>query len=163
MKKVILGVIAVAVVATGAIIGISQVRGQKDGRSFMGMKHGRGMGIGINLRALNLTEDQNAKVKAIFDASRETMKPLMNDMRANHQKLAELNKVVFDEGATRQLANEQAAIMAKMIVERERTKSQIWAILTEEQKAKATEMRSVKRERKMGHKLEKTDAKTPQE
>lgn len=162
MKKVILGVIAAAVVATGAIIGISQVRAHKDGKSFMGMRHGRGMGMGLNLRGLNLTEEQNAKVKAIFDASRETMKPLMADMQANHKKLAELNKVVFDEGATRQIANDQAAIMAKMIVERERTKSQVWAILTEEQKAKATEMRSVKRERKMGEKLEKADANTPQ-
>jgi len=161
MKKVVLGVIAAAVVATGAIIGISQVRTYRDGKSFTGMKHGRGMGMGINLRGLNLTEEQNAKVKAIFDASRETMKPLMADMQANHKKLAELNKVVFDEGATRQLANEQAAIMAKMIVERERTKSQVWAVLTEEQKAKAEEMRVMKHERRMRHKLEKPDAPAP--
>ncbi|MBS1770985.1 MAG: Spy/CpxP family protein refolding chaperone [Acidobacteria bacterium] len=166
MKKGILGLIAVAVVATGAIIGFSQVRTAKDGKTFTGMKHGRGghgMGMGIDLRGLDLTADQQAKVKAIFEASREAMKPLMADMKANHQKLADLNKTVFDEGATRQLANEQAAIMANMIVERERAKSQVWGVLTDAQKAKASELRSVKRERRMMNKVEKTEATTPQQ
>lgn len=168
MKKAIFGLIAVAVVATGAIIGISQVRTAKDGKTFTGMKHGRGgngmgMGWGLNLRGLDLTEDQQAKVKAIFDASREAMKPLMADMKANRQKFADLNKNVFDEGATRQLANEQAAIMANMIVERERAKSQVWAVLTDAQKAKATELRSVKHERRMMKKVEKTEEATPKQ
>lgn len=99
MKKAIFGLIAVAVVATGAIIGISQVRTAKDGKTFTGMKHGRGgngmgmgMGWGLNLRGLDLTEDQQAKVKAIFDASREAMKPLMADMKANRQKFADLRR-----------------------------------------------------------------------
>jgi len=168
MKKAIFGLIAVAVVATGAIIGISQVRTAKDGKTFTGMKHGRGgngmgMGWGLNLRGLDLTEDQQAKVKAIFDASREAMKPLMADMKANRQKFADLNKNVFDEGSTRQLANEQAAIMANMIVERERAKFQVWAVLTDAQKAKATELRSVKHERRMMKKVEKTEEATPKQ
>ncbi|KXK04755.1 MAG: P pilus assembly/Cpx signaling pathway, periplasmic inhibitor/zinc-resistance associated protein [Acidobacteria bacterium OLB17] len=162
MKKVTLAILAVAVLSVGAIIGISQVRGDKEGRHNGEMRHGlRGRGIGLNLRALDLTEDQKAKVKAIFDASRETMKPLMAEMAASHKKLAELNKVVFDEGATRQAANEQAAIMAKIIVERARTRSQVMAILTDEQKAKAAEFRTMRRERKMMRKAEKADAATP--
>ncbi|MBX3283200.1 MAG: Spy/CpxP family protein refolding chaperone [Acidobacteria bacterium] len=168
MKKAILGIIAVAVVATGAIIGFSQVRVQKDGDPSPGMRHGRGghrmgMGMGIDLRGLDLTEDQKAKVKAIFEANRESMKPMMADMKANRQKFADLNKNVFDEGATTQLANEQASIMAKMIVERERVKSQVWAILTDAQKAKATEMRSVRHERKVMRKVEEANDKTPQQ
>ena len=40
------------------------------------------------------------------------------------------------EAAVTAAAHEQADLMAKSIVERERTKSQIFAILTDEQKAK---------------------------
>ena len=47
----------------------------------------------------------------------------------------------FDEGQVSALANEQGSLMAKMTVERARVKSQIAAILTDEQKAKTAQMR----------------------
>ena len=42
--------------------------------------------------------------------------------------------------------------MSKLIVEKERTKAQVFAILTDEQKAKAAEMRANRQERMKGRK-----------
>jgi Spy/CpxP family protein refolding chaperone len=46
----------------------------------------------------------------------------------------------FDEAAVSQIAAEQGQLSAQLIVEKERVKSQIFAILTNEQKAKAVEL-----------------------
>ena len=60
-------------------------------------------------------------------------------MKANHQKLADL-KGNFDEAAVTEVAKNQGDLMAQMIVARQRVKSEIFAILTDEQKAKAEQL-----------------------
>ncbi|MGO9373684.1 MAG: Spy/CpxP family protein refolding chaperone, partial [Syntrophobacteraceae bacterium] len=47
----------------------------------------------------------------------------------------------FDEAKVRSIAKGQADILANMIVARERIKSQIYAVLTPEQRAKAEKLR----------------------
>ena len=105
------------------------------------------------LRGLNLTDDQKAKVKGIFETSRANVEPIMASMKENHQKMdAATTNGAFDQAQVEALATEQGKLMAKLIVEREKTKSQIFAILTDEQKAKATEMRTKFEERMKDHK-----------
>ena len=73
-------------------------------------------------------------------------------MKANHQRMYEATaNGNFDEAAVTVIANEQAAIMAKMTVERERVKSLTYALLTADQKAKAAEMKAKFAERKGKH------------
>lgn len=94
------------------------------------------------LRELNLTDDQKAKVKTIMETSKTTVQPLMASLRDNHKKLADLTaNGAFDETQVQALATEQGDLMAKLIVEKERVKSQVFAILTDEQKTKAAQMK----------------------
>lgn len=149
MKKVIIGIIAVAVLATGAIFVFAQ-RAGRDGANHFGGH--RGAMFGMALRGLDLTDDQKAKVKEIMDTTRGTVKPLMEQLRANRQAQATVGTDgAFDEAKAQAFANEQSALMAKVIVERERAKAQVFGLLTDEQKAKAAELRQKFQDRMKEH------------
>ena len=107
--------------------------------------HGPGRGPMMMFRQLNLTDDQKGKVKEIFEANKGTAQPLMEQLKANHEKIAALNG--SDEAQLQTLAKEQGDLMAQMIIEREHVKSQVFAILTDEQKAKAEQMRDQMKQR----------------
>lgn len=141
MKKLIIGIIAAAVLATGVLFAFAQKHDGEKGRGgHRGGEFGRG---GFMLRGLDLTADQQAQVKAIMEAARTNSQATRGALKANHDKLDVLTAGgAFDEAAVTAVANEQGALTAKMIVDRERTKSQIAAILTPEQKAKAAEMKA---------------------
>lgn len=149
MKKVIIGIIAVAVLATGALFVVAQRAGRNGANHFGG--HRGGM-YGMALRGLDLTDDQKAKVKEVMDSTRGTVQPLMEQLRTNRQNQATVGTDgAFDEAKAQAFANEQSALMAKVIVERERAKAQVFGLLTDEQKAKAAEMRLKFQEKMKGH------------
>lgn len=152
MKKVIFGIVAAAILVTGSIFVIAQRSAGKAGPDF-GRGFGHRGGIEMALRGLDLTDEQNAKVKEITEAARTTVDPLMEQTRANHEKIRTLGTDgKFDQPQVESLAAEQGNLTAKMIVEKERAKAQIFAILTDEQKAKAETMRSKFEEKfKQGH------------
>jgi len=136
MKKRSIVILAVAaVLIIGGIFAIAQ-RARHHGFGGPGM-HGRGEMMA--LRALDLTNDQKAKVKEIMEANKSAIQPIREQMKANHQKLADL-KGSFDEAAITEIAKSQGDLTGQMIVARQRVKSQIFAILTDDQKAKAEQI-----------------------
>lgn len=151
MKKILIAILSIVLVATGAMFIFAQQGANKGQTEFgkHGGKHGkRGGGHGFFLRGLDLTDEQKAQVKQIMEASRDKNKAVREQMKANHQKLDELtSNGAFDEAQVTAIANSQGALQAKMIVEKERVKSQIFAILTDEQKAKAAQMKEQMKER----------------
>ena len=92
-------------------------------------------------RELNLTDSQKSQVKTLFESAQGTFAQL-------HQKMDDLDKQLesvtangeFDEAQVRALATQKAQLMADALVEHERMKSKIFAILTPEQRTKALEM-----------------------
>jgi protein CpxP len=139
MKKTVIAIIAVAVLVLGAVFVIAQRAGNRGpGGHGMG-RHGQ-MGIGMALRGLDLTDEQKAKIKEIVDANKETAGPVREAMKANREKLAAMTGE-FDQAKVAELAKTQGDLMAQSIVARQRVKAQIFALLTDEQKAKAVEMR----------------------
>lgn len=146
MKKATITVIVVAVLAVGGIL----VFAQKAAFGGRGGKMG-GHGSGMAFHQLNLTDEQKGQVKQIMEASKEKMRPVFESLKANHDKLKEAtNSGAFDEAAVTAIANEQGSLQAKMIVERERAKAQVYALLTDEQKAKFNEMKDKRWEGRKG-------------
>jgi Spy/CpxP family protein refolding chaperone len=92
-------------------------------------------------RVLGLSEDQKTQIKALMDSNGPAEE-------ARHQKMEEIQKQLeaatangqFDEAKVRDLANQQAQLQAEGIVEHERMKSKVFALLTAEQRVKAEEM-----------------------
>lgn len=93
--------------------------------------------LGYIARHLELTEEQKAEVKKIAQAERTVMQPIHEQMQKNRAALQEATKDgQFNETQVTQLAQEQGQLMAQMIVSRERVKSQVYSILTPEQREK---------------------------
>jgi protein CpxP len=147
-KKVVLIVSAAGLLITGSIFVIAQ-KAMHNGHGPFG--HGGHLG-GMILRGLDLTADQKLKVKEITTASRESVKPLIEQLREGHKQMAALGTDgTFDQARVEALASQQAGLISKLIVEKEKAKAQIFAILTDEQKAKAAEMRQRFEERVKNH------------
>ena len=89
MKKIIFAITAVAVLAAGALFVVGQIRAHRGEKGF-GFGPGRGHMAGMMLRGLNLNDDQKAKVKSIFEATRTNVEPLRKALRENHEKHSSL-------------------------------------------------------------------------
>lgn len=88
-------------------------------------------------KELNLTSDQQAKIKTILETEQAKMQPMRQQLRQNRQAENSSSTGAFDEAQVRAFASKQAQIMTDLTVERERTKSQILAVLTPDQRTKA--------------------------
>ncbi|HBR56133.1 MAG TPA: hypothetical protein DEA22_01460 [Blastocatellia bacterium] len=154
MKKITFAILAITLLGIGAILAFAQGAADKPefgrfGKFNRGGSHkmGRG-GFGMFFKGLNLTDEQKASLKQMMDEGRAKMEPIHAALRENREKMqAATANGAFDEVQVTALANEQAGLMAKMIVERERAKASAFAILTDEQKAKAAEMKQKMEER----------------
>lgn len=142
MRNRILAVAGIAVLVIGATAfalghGL-QGHGQEKGER----RHGPGPEMVDHMaKVLGLSTDQTTQIKAIFETARA-------GEESHHAKLAELHKQLeaatangqFDETRVREIANQQAQIMADQMVEHMRMKSKAYTILTPEQRTKADEM-----------------------
>jgi len=126
----------------------------------MGMKHRGGM-LSHMTRELNLTEAQQAQVKTIMQAERAKVQPIMQQLRQNEQAENASINGNFDETQARAFASKQAQLMSDMIVEKQRTKSQIYALLTPEQRQKALQLNQQREQRWQQHMQKKSEQ--PQE
>jgi Spy/CpxP family protein refolding chaperone len=108
----------------------------------------RGMGFGRNngwmlkhmTKQLNLTEAQQTQIKGIMADEKTKIKPMMQQLRQN-QKAEDANvNGSFDENQARTFASKQAQLMTDLIVEKERMRSQVYAVLTPEQRQKALQL-----------------------
>jgi Spy/CpxP family protein refolding chaperone len=105
--------------------------------------HRRGMGfeqhmLSVMTDYLDLTDAQQAQVKQIFDNEKPNITPLMQQLKQSHQQLRQLEESgTFDEAKVRTVASQQAQTLTDLIVEKAKIKSQIFNVLTPEQKTKA--------------------------
>ena len=92
---------------------------------------------------LGLTDQQQAQIKQILQNEKTNVEPLREQLRSQHQQMLAATKGgAFDEAQVRALANQQAQTQANMIVEREKTKAEIYKVLTPDQRAKADQMQA---------------------
>ncbi len=160
---------SIVLVAMGAMFVFGQTTDTiTEGKSFgkkgnhwkQGKRGKRGGHRGMAFRGLDLTDAQKEQMKAIRQASRESTKSLRDQMKASRQQLAQATaNGAFNEAQVQQIAQQEAALNAQMIVERERVKSQMFNILTPEQKAKAAEMKEQFKQKMQERKAQRAERK----
>jgi Spy/CpxP family protein refolding chaperone len=91
-------------------------------------------------QTLNLTEAQQTQVKSILADEKTKIKPMMQQLRQNQPAEDANVNGSFDEAQARAFANKQAQLMTDLIVEKERMRSQVYAVLTPEQRQKALQL-----------------------
>ena len=132
-KSIILVAILMAVAAGLATSAFAQHR-------HMGFGRHKGWMLKRMTKQLNLTEAQQTQIKGIMAGEETKIKPLMQQLRQNEQaEQANINGT-FDENQARAFAGKQAQLTADLIVEKERMRSQVYAVLTPEQRQKALQL-----------------------
>ena len=112
------------------------------------------------LRDLNLSDTQKAQIKQLTDSFEASTKPLWERLGALHEnEMDGLKDGAFDETAVRAAAQEKANVHVELEVARARMVSQIYALLTPEQKAQVAERRQEFEQKRQQWK-EKRDAKS---
>ena len=88
-------------------------------------------------KELNLTPDQQAQIKTVLETQKAKMQPLRQQLRQNRMAENSNTGGAFNEAQVRAFATKQSQIMTDLTVERARTRSQIFAVLTPDQRTKA--------------------------
>jgi len=99
------------------------------------------------LHHLDLSDEQEAEVRAILEAARPEFRAHLESLRAAREELRKLDPATFDEAKVRELAGAQAGEMVEMVVLGQKVRSQVWAVLTPEQREQAAGMQARMRER----------------
>jgi protein CpxP len=138
-KIALVGTLALAVVVG---IAFAQEGGPESMHHHM---HGQMMGMGgpefAFLHQLNLTDDQKAQVKQIFQAEKPNLKPLhQQEMQAHLQLMQLITSGSFDQAKASAIASQEAQTHAQMVVEHAKIGSQIYQLLNSDQKAKVADM-----------------------
>ncbi len=110
---------------------------------FSGRHRGMGPGKRIDRMAkkLDLTEAQKKQVTAILASEREKAEPLRQQLADNRENLRKaIEAEPFDEATVRALAQSQNEARVELVVSRARAKSQIYALLTPEQRELARKL-----------------------
>ena len=141
--------IAAVVLALGvmAAIGVSQTvrRAHMHGDGMFG-----GPMLGYYVHKLDLTDEQQAQVKAIMAKEKPALQPLMLQMAQGHSLLRDLvMSGSFDEAKVRELASQQTPVLTELAVQYARIGSEMVQVLTPEQKTKLTALISQHEQRMM--------------
>jgi len=140
-----------AVVALAATLAVSQAEGRH--------RHmGEGFGpspehiLAFMTDALDLTDAQQTQAKQIIEKEKPTLTPLIQQLADGHKQMRALEESpTFDEAAVRALATQHAQAITELIVAKARIKSELFAILTPEQKAKAATIMNRHEQHMMQH------------
>lgn len=95
--------------------------------------------------ALDLSADQKAGIQAILEKERPSFAALLQQVHQQNQQLR--SKTTFDEAFVRSVAQQRAATATELVVEREKVRTQILALLTPAQQEKLKQMREAIRSR----------------
>ncbi|HSM00419.1 MAG TPA: Spy/CpxP family protein refolding chaperone, partial [Candidatus Limnocylindria bacterium] len=102
---------------------------------------GPGKRIDRMAKKLNLTEAQKEQVKAILASERDKAEPLRQQLAENRENLRKaIEAEPFKEATVRALAQSQNEARVELVVSRARAKSQIYALLTPEQRELAKKL-----------------------
>ena len=131
-----------AVVLCGAVI-ISYAQDTDNTAKPMWSGHRHGGHMAYMAKALNLTDAQKEQVKSIMQANRASTRPLMQQLAQNRiAMLTATSNGAFDQAKVTAIANQQAQLMAQMMVQKQSIQHQIYTqVLTPEQRATADQMR----------------------
>jgi periplasmic protein CpxP/Spy len=105
---------------------------------------GRGFGGPMAmLRQLDLTDEQRAQVRQVMDSHRDELRAIGERVMAAHgAQRAAVTAPQFDEQAVRTRAAELAAAEADAAVLQAKVHSEVFAVLTPEQQAKAAQLKA---------------------
>ncbi|WP_444941092.1 Spy/CpxP family protein refolding chaperone [Microbulbifer sp. ZKSA004] len=117
--------------------------------AFGGGESGQGRGFEYMVRQLELTEGQQAQLKANRESTREARMAQREQMIELRQQINEAIESGADQTTLDQLGEELGKLKVQQMQNHDTMKEQFKAILTDEQKAKLEQLKSERKERQM--------------
>jgi protein CpxP len=148
-------VLALAIAVPFAIAQSKDAGGQRQRHGEMREQGRRGGGFGRMgrmggpaFRNLDLTDAQKAQMKSIRESHRQSVQPLMEQIRAKRQEIRQASADgTFNEAVAAQKLSEIAPLEAKLMGERTKLHQEMLSVLTAEQKAKLEQQREQRKSR----------------
>ncbi len=150
-KRIVIAASIAVVLVAGSVFAFAQThrRGHFRDSNLLGFAQ---KFLGRASAYLKLTDEQEAQIKAILEAEKPKVQPLIAELAVTRKALNEAtDSGTFDEAQVKAIATKQGETLAELIVEKERVKTQIYAVLTPEQRAKAEQFRARIEERVKQH------------
>ena len=155
MKSRIALIVSISAVALALLAGVAIAADQGEGGPMhhgMMMHHGFGEGFGLPLHQLNLTDDQKTQIHQIMKTEHANMKPLMQQEFQAHQQMIQLvTSGNFDQAKAAAIAAQESQTHVQLEVEHAKIASQIYALLSSDQKAKVADMIAKHQQRMQEH------------
>jgi Spy/CpxP family protein refolding chaperone len=89
---------------------------------------------------LSLTPSQVAAIQQVMVLERQSLQPLMTEVRITREKLLATSGDRMNEKEVKSLAQAEAALLAKLIVANARMQSKIYRILSPKQQKKLSDL-----------------------
>lgn len=169
LKNILSGAaLAVAITATGTIGYAQQAAaspeqtkqervGKRGGHHGKGFRHGRKARL---FQQLNLTDAQKAQLKEIKQRHRESTKSLREEMRASRRSMKQVTQNgAFNESAVRAAAQASNNARVELAVVRAKMRSEMFAVLTAEQKTQLEQLKEQRRQKRQEMKAQRQAAK----
>lgn len=140
--------------ATATFAGHGKGGGQGNGG---GRGNGDGKGkemIEKIVKKLELTQDQQARIKAIREQFKTTNATLIADVKALHEQ-AQVARKAGDKERAQEIRSQAQPKMEQLKAAREQMMQQILAVLTPDQRAKLEKMRDARKDKREGRKGER--------
>jgi protein CpxP len=122
--------------------------GHKGHKGFRGGRGGRGFFGGRMAERLNLTDAQKEQMRQIAERYRESTRALRQQARAARNAGGDAFSGTFDEAAVRAAAQARANAHVELEVAQARMASEMYAVLTPEQKAQLEAARQQREQRR---------------
>lgn len=89
---------------------------------------------------LNLTDEQKAQAKSIWEKERPTVKPLMQQERQLDMQLRQYVEGNFDQAKVQAIAAQKAQVQTQLTVEQTRIHNEMYQLLTADQKTQLKQL-----------------------
>lgn len=142
MKRIaIWSCVAILLAVGGVAIAAANGRGWT---GCFGHRGGRFGAMGYVVHELNLNEEQKQQIRSMWKTERTAVSGLLQEFAAESKQMDQATaKGNVDEGKVQQIATQQGATVAKLLVEEEHFKAKIYAsVLSPEQRVKADELQA---------------------
>ena len=143
MKRIaIWSCVALVVVATGVVIARADMRGRGGCFGHRWGAHFESMGYVAH--ELKLSGPQREQIRSVWLTEKPTITGFLHELASESKEMdAATANGNLDEGKVQKIAAQQGATIAKLLVEKEHFKSQIYMkVLNPEQRAKADKLQS---------------------
>lgn len=140
---------AVLLAAAGVAIAGANARGWN---GCFGHQGGRFGAMGYMAHELNLSKEQNQQIRSMWQTERPAVSGLLQEFAAENKEMDQATaQGNLDESKVQEIAAQQGATLAKLLVEKEHFRAKIYtSVLNPEQRTKADNLQSRWQER-LGH------------